>query len=212
VWRRSIDRLADGLVDAVDAFCESVGFSREQTDRVFKHAASLGLPVRLHGDQLSDGGGAALAASHGALSCDHCEHTGQAGVQAMAQAKTVAVLIPAGNLFMNDAKLPPVETFRAAGVPMAVATNCNPGSSPCCSLLTAINLACSRFRLTPEEGLLGVTRHAAAALGRSDSIGTLEVGKAADLAVWRARAPAELAYYMGLNQLEATYVDGEERS
>jgi len=199
-----------GLIDAVDAFCEHIAFSSEQTAKVFAQARELGLPVRLHGDQLSDQGSAELAAKHGALSCDHCEHTSETGVAAMAQAGTVAVLLPASNLFMNESKLPPVDAFRKAGVRMAIATNCNPGSSPCCSMLLAMSLACSRFRLTPEEALLGATRHAAAAIGRLDSLGSLEAGKAADVACWSCSTPAELCYSMGLPQLITSFVDGQE--
>lgn len=201
-----------GLIDAVDAFCESIALSPAQTCHVFSQAGALGLPVRLHGDQLSDQGCAELAAKHGALSCDHCEHTSDAGAAAMGAAGTVAVLLPASNLFMNDASLPPVDAFRRAGVRIAIATNCNPGSSPCCSLLLALHLACSRFRLTPEEALLGATRHAAAAIGRLDTLGTLEVGKAADIACWSCRGPAELVYSMGLPHLVTSYVDGVETS
>lgn len=199
-----------GLIDAVDAFCESIAFTPAQTSRIFTVAAALGLPVRLHGDQLSDQGCGELAAKHHALSCDHCEHTSEAGAKAMGSAGVVAVLLPASSLFMNEAQLPPVAAFRAAGVRMAVATNCNPGSSPCTSLLLAMQLACSRFRLSPEEALAGVTRHAAAALGRSDYVGTLEVGKAADLACWSCASPAQLSFHMGLNYLSAVFINGDE--
>jgi len=201
---------ADGLIDAVDAFCESIAFSSEQTARIFAHAASLGLPLRLHGDQLSDMGCGSLAAEHRALSCDHCEHTSEEGVRAMARTGVVAVLLPACSVFMNEATLPPVAAFRKEGVRMAIATNCNPGSSPCASLLLAMQLACSRFRLSAEEAFAGVTRHAAAALGRQGSVGTLEVGKAADLTCWACTSPAELAYHMGLNLLVTSFIDGVE--
>jgi len=199
------------LIDAVDAFCEpAIALDAEQTARVLKHAAALGLHRRLHGDQLSDSGSAALAARLGALSCDHCEHTSAAGAAAMAEAGTVAVLLPASNVFMNETVIPPIAAFRAAGVRMAVATNCNPGSSPCTSITLAMHLACSRFRLSPEEALAGVTRHAAAALGLADQIGTIEVGKAADLACWSCRCPADLCYNMGLPQLVTTFIGGSE--
>ena len=200
----------DGLIDAVDAFCETIALDVKQTEAIFDHAKSLGLPLRLHGDQLSDMGCAALAARHGALSCDHCEHTSIEGAKAMGQAGTVAVLLPASNLFMNDSQLPPVGAFRAHGVRMAVATNCNPGSSPCSSLLLALHLACSRFRLTPEEALAGATRHAAAAVGRSETLGTIEVGKLADMACWACASPAELLYNMGgPSPLVASFIAGE---
>ena len=201
----------EGHVDAVDAFCEGIGFTYEQTARVFKHAASLGLRCRLHGDQLSDGRCGELAAEYGALSCDHCEHMSAAGAKAMGEAGVVAVLLPASSVFINEAKLPPVADFRAEKVALAVATNCNPGSSPCPSLLLALHLACSRFRLTPEEAFAGVTRHAAAALGRQAEVGTLEVGKAADLAVWQCAHPRDIMYQMGYNPLVACFVDGKER-
>jgi imidazolonepropionase len=201
---------AKKLVDAVDAFCETIAFSPVQTSRVFDAAKLLGLPVRLHGDQLSDQGCGELAAKHGALSCDHCEHTSDVGARAMAESSVVAVLLPASNLFVNESKLPPVEAFRKAGVRMAVGTNCNPGSSPCTSLLMAMHLACSRFRMTPEEALAGVTRHAAAALGLDATIGTVEAGKAADLAIWSCQSPAELSYRIGMNPLIASYVGGKQ--
>ncbi len=188
---------ASGLCDAVDAFAESIAFSNAQVDRVFRAADRLGLPVKLHADQLGDGGGAALAAAHGALSADHLEYTSESGVRAMAAAGTVAVLLPGAFATVGAAQPPPVALFRAHGVPMAVATDFNPGSSPMGSLLYAVNLAACLFRLTPEEALAGVTRYAAAALGLADEVGTLEVGKAADLCVWPVRHPRELAYWMG---------------
>jgi imidazolonepropionase len=188
---------AEGLVDAVDAFAETIAFSADQVARLFRAAAALGLPVKLHADQLSDGGGAALAAAFGALSADHLEYTSEAGARAMGQAGTVAVLLPGAYATVGASQPPPVAAFRAHGVGMAVATDCNPGSSPMNSLLLAMNLACSLFRLTPEEALAGVTREAAAALGLGAETGTLEAGKAADLAVWQVRHPRELAYWMG---------------
>ncbi len=186
-----------GLADAVDAFAETIAFSPAQVSRVFNAARALGLPVKLHADQLADGNGAALAASHHALSADHLEYTSPAGVRAMAAAATVAVLLPGAYATVGATQPPPVASFRAHNVPMAVATDANPGSSPLLSLLTAMNLACCLFRLTPEEALAGVTRHAAAALGLADEIGTIAVGRAADLVVWPVNHPRELAYWMG---------------
>ena len=186
-----------GLADAVDAFCEGIAFSPAQTARVFERARSLGLPVKLHADQLSDLGGAALAARFGALSADHLEHTSASGVRAMADAGTVAVLLPGAFYFLRDTKAPPVQALRDHGVPIAVSTDCNPGSSPLSSILLAMNFACALFRLTPEEALAGVTCHAARALGLADACGTIEVGKACDLAIWDVAEPATLAYAMG---------------
>ena len=186
-----------GLADAVDAFAEAIAFSPAQVSRVFNAAHALGLPVKLHADQLADGGGTALAASHRALSADHLEYTSETGVRAMAEASTVAVLLPGAYATVGATQPPPVASFRAHNVPMAVATDANPGSSPLLSLLTAMNLACCLFRLTPEEALAGVTRNAAAALGLSGEIGTLAKGRAADLAVWPVNHPRELAYWMG---------------
>ncbi len=188
---------AVGLADAVDAFAETIAFSNAQVERVFAAARALGLPVKLHADQLSDSGGAALAAGNGALSADHLEYTSEAGVRAMADAGTVAVLLPGAYATVGARQPPPVAAFRAHGVGMAVATDCNPGSSPMCSLLMAMNLACSLFRMTPEEALAGTTREAARALGLQAEIGTLEAGRAAEFAVWRVGHPRELAYWMG---------------
>jgi imidazolonepropionase len=190
---------AAGLADAVDAFCERIAFSPEQTARVFERAAGLGLPVKLHADQLSDRGGAALAARFRALSADHLEYTSEAGVRALAEAGTVAVLLPGAFYFLRETQMPPVAALRAHGVPIAVSTDCNPGSSPMTSILLALNMACTLFRLTPEEALAGVTCHAARALGMAATHGTLEVGKACDLAVWDIGTPAELAYAIGAN-------------
>ena len=185
------------LVDAVDAFAETIAFSPAQVARLFEAARALGLPVKLHADQLSDGGGAALAASFGALSADHLEYTSDAGVRAMAQSGTVAVLLPGAYATVGARQPPPVGKFRAHGVPMAVATDCNPGSSPLCSILMAANLACALFRLTPEEALAGITREAARALGLSGDIGTLAPGQRAEFCVWDIGHPRELAYWMG---------------
>lgn len=185
--------------DAVDAFCEGIGFSPAQTEKVFKAARKLGLPVKLHADQLSDLGGAALAAKHGALSADHLEYTSEEGVRAMANAGTVAVLLPGAFYFLREKRPPPVEALRRHGVPIALATDHNPGSSPLTSLLLTMNLACTLFRLTPEEALAGVTRNGARALGLQAAHGTLEPGRQADLAFWDIGSPAELAYVIGAN-------------
>jgi imidazolonepropionase len=188
---------AAGLVDAVDAFAETVAFSGAQVARLFAAAAAHGVRVKLHADQLSDGGGAALAARFKALSADHLEYTSAAGARAMGEAGTVAVLLPGAYATVGAAQPPPVAAFRAHGVAMAVATDCNPGSSPMGSLLMAVNLACCLFRLTPEEALAGVTRNAAAALGVLGEVGTLELGKRADICLWQVGHPRELAYWMG---------------
>ncbi len=188
---------AQGLVDAVDAFCERIAFSPAQTRRVFEAAQRLGLPVKLHAEQLSDSGGAALAAGFGALSCDHLEYLSDGGIRAMAAAGTVAVLLPGAYYFLRETRLPPVQALRAAGVPIAIATDHNPGSSPMLSLVLMLNMACTLFRLTPQEALAGATRHAARALGLQASCGTLEPGKRADFAVWALDHPRELAYAFG---------------
>ena len=199
---------AGGLVDAVDAYCEPIAFSTEEVGRLFDRARALGLPVKLHADQLSDGGGAALAGRYRALSADHVEHTSEAGVRAMAEAGVVAVLLPGAYLMLRETTPPPIDLFRRHGVAMAVATDCNPGTSPVASMTAAISLACVQFRLTPEEALAGATRHAAKALGLGGEIGTLEAGKAADLAAWDIERPAELAYWLGKPLLARTWVAG----
>jgi imidazolonepropionase len=188
-----------GLVDAVDAFCERIAFTPEQTRRVFEKAKALGLPVKLHADQLSDLGGAALAARHGALSADHIEFSNEAGIAVMARAGTVAVLLPGAFYFLREKQLPPIGALRRHGVPIALATDHNPGSSPLSSPLLVLNMACTLFGLTPEEALAGMTRNAARALGLQATHGTLEVGRHADLALWEIDAPAELAYACGAN-------------
>ena len=198
----------DGLVDAVDAFCERIGFSAAQTRRVFEAARALALPVKLHADQLSDGEGAALVAAFGGLSADHVEHTSDAGVRAMAAAGTVAVLLPGAFHCLRETKLPPVEAFRRHGVPMAVATDCNPGTSPLQSLRLAMSLACTHFGLTPEEALRGATINAARALGLQDR-GVLQVGMRADFACWSISQPAGLAYWLGGTPLLAAYAGGK---
>ncbi len=202
---------ASGLADAVDAFCETIAFSPEQIARVFAAARVQGLPVKLHADQLTDLGGAALAARYGALSADHLEYTGAEGVAAMAAAGTVAVILPGAFYVLRETQLPPVEALRAARVPIALATDCNPGSAPVTSLLLMLNMGCTLFRLTPEEALAGVTRHAATALGLGDSHGTLEAGKVADFAVWNIDRPAELAYRIGFNPLAYAVKEGVVR-
>jgi len=199
VCRETIPAVARaGLADAVDAFCETIGFTPAQTRRVFAAARVHGLPVKLHADQLSDTGGAALAAEFGALSADHLEYTSEAGVAAMARAGTIAVLLPGAYYALRETRAPPIAAMRAHSLPMAVATDCNPGTSPVTSLLLMLNMACTLFRLTPEEALAGVTRHAARALGIRDR-GTLAVGQRADIAFWNIASPAELACNIGGN-------------
>ena len=192
-----------GLADAVDAFMEGIAFSRDQTVRVFQAAKAQGLPVKLHADQLSNLGGAALAAKFSALSADHLEHTDGAGVAAMAEAGTVAVLLPGAFYFIRETQKPPVELFRAHGVNMALATDCNPGSSPLTSLLLAMNMGATLFRMTVAECLAGVTREGARALGILGETGTLEPGKCCDLAIWDIDRPAELVYRIGFNPLHS---------
>ena len=189
------------LAVAVDAFCESIGFSPEQTERVFKTAQDLGLAVKLHAEQLSDLQGAALAARYGALSADHLEYVSEEGVKAMADSGTVAVLLPGAFYFLRETRVPPVDLLRRYAVPIALSTDCNPGSSPAVSLLLMLNMACTFFRLTPEEALAGVTRNGARALGRQHRIGTLEPGKDADFVNWDISEPAELAYRIGANPM-----------
>jgi imidazolonepropionase len=190
-----------GLADAVDGFCEGIAFSPVQIATVFDAARALGLPVRLHADQLSNLGGAALAARYGALSADHVEYTDEVGAAAMARAGTVAVLLPGAYYFIRETKKPPVALFRQHGVAMAVATDCNPGTSPLTSILLTMNMAATLFSMTVEECLLGVTRNAAAVVGLSADVGTLEAGKWADLAIWDIERPAELVYRIGFNPL-----------
>ncbi len=200
----------EGLVDAVDAYCEDIAFSTDQIARLFETAESLNLPVKLHADQLSDGGGAELAASYHALSADHLEYTSRKGVEALAGAASVAVLLPGAFLTLGETQRPPVDLLRKNEVPIAVGTDCNPGTSPVCSLRAAMNLATSLFKLTPEECLAGVTREAARALALLHDRGTLEIGKRADIAVWNIGHPRELTYWLGLNQLSDLFIDGRE--
>jgi len=186
-----------GAADAVDAFCENIGFTAEEVDYVFSAARANGLEVKLHAEQLSNQNGAALAARYHALSADHLEYLDDAGVAAMAQAGTVAVLLPGAFYFLREKQLPPIDALRKAGVPMAVASDCNPGTSPMTSPLAALNMACTFFRLTPEEALAGITREGARALGLQEEIGTLHAGKRADLAIWDVKHPSELSYWLG---------------
>lgn len=200
---------AEGLVDAVDGFCEGIAFSPKQIDRVFDKARRLGLPVKLHAEQLSNLGGAALAASYGALSADHLEYLDEAGAKALAESGSVAVLLPGAFYTLRETRQPPLDLLRQEKVPIALATDCNPGSSPLASILLTLNMGCTLFRMTPEEALAGVTREAARALGLDDQ-GTLEVGKRADLNVWNVGHPAELSYRIGFNALHDRIFGGSE--
>ena len=199
---------AEGLVDAVDAFCEGIGFSHAETRRLFERAKQLGLPVKLHAEQLSDLGGAALVAAFDGLSADHLEYLGDDGVAAMAKAGTVAVLLPGAFYALRETKQPPIDALREHGVPIALATDCNPGTSPLLSLRLAANMACTLFRLTPEEALRGVTVHAARALGLADR-GTLAVDQRADLVLWNASQPAELCYWIGGDLVRQVWIGGK---
>ena len=205
-----VPRIArEQLADAVDVFCEHIAFTPAQTARVFEQARALGLPAKLHADQLSDGGGAALAAKYGALSADHLEYSSEKSVRALSKAGTVAVLLPGAYYMLRETHMPPVDLLRKHGVPMAISTDCNPGTSPCVSLLLMLNMACTLFRLTPAEALAGVTRHAAAALGLQKLTGQLAVGLAADFALWDVGRPAQLAYAMGANPCVGRVLAGE---
>ena len=205
-WLRALS--GEGLVDAVDAFCERIGFTLQQTERVFERALSLKLPVKLHAEQLSDMGGAALAARYRALSCDHLEYISEQGIRAMSTADTVAVLLPGAYYFLRETQLPPVQRLRDAHVPIAIATDHNPGTSPTLSPLLMLNMACTLFRLTPEEALRGMTVNSARALGLSDR-GRLAVGQRADFAVWGIEHPNELAYFFGRNPRRQLIVAGQ---
>jgi len=199
---------SEGVIDAVDGFCEGIAFQPEQIARVFDVAAELGLPVKLHAEQLSNLGGAELAASYGAMSADHIEYLDEAGVKAMAKAKTTAVILPGAFYTLRETHKPPIDLLRKHSVPMAIATDCNPGSSPISSLLLSMNMGCTLFRMTPEEVLAGVTKNAAAALEMSDT-GVIEAGKRADLSIWNVQAPAELSYRIGFNPLEKRIFGGD---
>ena len=198
----------ENLADAVDAFCETIAFAPAEVQRIFAAAEAHGLRVKLHAEQLSDCGGAALAAEYKALSADHLEYLSDGGIAAIAKAGTVAVLLPAAFYFLRETKKPPVQALRTAGVPIAIATDCNPGTSPLTSPLVTLNMACTLYNMSPEEALAGVTCNAARALGLEMEIGTLEAGKAADLAVWNIAEPAELSYWIGADLLQDRYVDG----
>ena len=198
----------ENLADAVDVFCETIGFTLAQTEKVFATAKKFNLAVKCHAEQLSDSGSAALAAKYQALSADHLEFLSKEGVKAMAKAGTVAVLLPGAFYFLREKQFPPIDLLREYKVPIAIATDCNPGTSPATSLLLMLNMACTLFRLTPEEAWLGVTRHAAKALGMDKSRGTLTVNKVADFVVWDVKSPIELAYYMGWNQCAVLVKDG----
>ncbi len=203
---------AEGLIDTVDVFCEGIGFSRAQTEQIFRKAGLLSLPVKIHAEQLSNLQGAALAAQHKAMSADHLEYLDDNGVKAMATAGMTAVLLPGAFYYLREKQLPPIDLLRKYHVPMAIATDHNPGTSPTLSLPLMVNMACTLFRLTPEESLAGVTRHAARALGLLGVCGTLEVGKAADIAVWDIDHPRDLAYAFGHNPCTRVFIDGQEQS
>lgn len=200
---------AEGLVDAVDAFCETIGFTPQETELMLEAAIALGLPVRLHAEQLSDQGGAALAARHRALSADHLEYLSEGGARAMAEAGTVAVLLPGAFYALRETKLPPISLLRELGIPIAIATDLNPGSSPLVSATLAINMGCTLFGLTPAEALAGMTRHGATAIGVSHETGMLREGLAADIAVWDVQQPAAIACWIGLPGPERLILAGE---
>ncbi len=200
---------AEGLIDAVDGFCEGIAFSVDEMRRVFDHAGSLGLPVKLHAEQLSNLGGAKMAASYGALSADHLEYLDAEGATAMAEAGTVAVILPGAFYAINETQKPPIQALRDAGVRIAIATDCNPGTSPLTSLLLTMNMSATLFRLTVDECIAGATREAARALGLLSQTGTLEVGKSADLAIWNIQRPAELVYRIGFNPLHSRIFKGQ---
>ena len=199
---------AEGLVDAVDGFCEGIAFDTDQIERVFRAARQLGLPVKLHAEQLSNIGGAQLAARYGALSADHVEYACDADAKALAGSGTVAVILPGAFYTLRETQAPPIQSFRSHGVPMALATDCNPGSSPLASLLLTMNMACTLFRMTPQEALLGVTAHAARALGLTGR-GQIAVGQQADLCIWDVSHPAELSYRIGFNPLHKRIFKGQ---
>jgi imidazolonepropionase len=203
---------ARGLADAVDAYCESMAFDCDQISRVFSAARDVGLPVKLHADQLRDGGGAGLAAEFNALSADHLEYASDEGIEALRKAGSAAVLLPGAFLTLNETQLPPIDAMRRNNVPMAVATDCNPGTSPLCSVREGMALACRLFKLTPEECLAGATREAALALGLDADRGTLEPGKRADIAVWNIEHPRDLSYWLGVHPLSDLLIAGQSVS
>jgi imidazolonepropionase len=200
-----------GLADAVDAFCERIAFTAAETEALFREAKRLDLPVKLHAEQLSDMGGAALVSRYGGLSADHLEFVSDEGIAAMAKAGTVAVVLPGAFYFLREKQLPPLDKLRQAGVPIALATDCNPGSSPVTSILLMLNMAATLFRMTPEEALAGITREGARALGLAKTHGTLAVGKTADLCAWDIETPAELSYRIGANPLAFAVHAGQVR-
>jgi imidazolonepropionase len=200
----------EGLVDAVDAFCETIAFSRGQVERLFDKAAALSLPIKIHAEQMSDQGGAALAAERGALSADHLEFLHNKGIKAMAEAGTVAVLLPGAFYVLREVRHPPIHRLRKAGVPMALATDLNPGSSPVASILAVLNLACTLFLMTPQEAIAGITKNAAKALGLDEDRGTLEEGKRADFVHWDISSPTQLCYWLGLNKPQFVVKDGQK--
>ncbi len=199
-----------GLADAIDAFCENIAFTPKEVERMFKAAEASGLRVKLHAEQLSNQDGAALAARYRALSADHLEHLDEAGAKAMAEAGTVAVLLPGAFYALQEKRKPPVQMLRDHGIPMAIATDCNPGTSPLLSPTLVMNMACTLFGLSPEEALAGMTSNAARALGLEDAIGTIAAGKAADLCVWRLETLAELGYWIGLPGPERRIFAGDD--
>jgi imidazolonepropionase len=200
--------IKEGLVDSVDAFCESVGFDLAQTKRVFQAAKKHNLPIKLHAEQMSNLGGSELAAQFGALSVDHIEYLDEAGIKAIKKSGTVAVVLPGAFYFLRETKQPPIDLLRKHQVPMAIATDANPGSSPLCSLQLMLNMACTLFRMTPYESLAGVTINAAKALGIQDNVGTLAIGKQADLVLWKVESPAQLSYQFGVNPCEQVIKNG----
>ena len=200
---------SEGLVDAVDGFCEKIAFSVVHIESLFERARKLGIPVKLHAEQLSNCGGTQLAARFNALSVDHLEYANEADVEALAKSGTVAVLLPGAFYFLRETQLPPLDVLRKHRVPIAIATDCNPGSSPLVSILATMNLACTLFRITPQEALAGTTREAAKALGLSDT-GRIEPGLRADLAVWNVSHPHELSYHIGMNPLQERIFGGKQ--
>ena len=198
------------LIDAIDAYCEKIAFSATEIKPLFERATSLGIPIKLHADQLSDCQGAELAAQFGALSADHLEYTNASGIKALAEAGTVAVLLPGAFLTLQEQRKPPIGKLRSHNIPIAIASDCNPGTSPMCTLRYAMNLASTLFQLTPEECLAGVTREAAKALNMIETRGTIEVGKRADIAVWDIEHPNELSYWLGFNQLSNLFIQGQK--
>ncbi len=202
---------AEGLIDAIDGFCEKIAFTREQITKLFKRAKALNIPLKLHAEQLSDQGGAAMAANMQALSCDHLEYITEAAIEVMAANNTVAVLLPGAYYFLQETRKPPIDLLRQYKVPIAIATDCNPGSSPTCSLLLMMNMACVLWGLTPSEALAAVTINAAKALGYHDHLGSIQVGSKADFVIWDVNSPTELAYFFGRNPIQSIVKNGIKR-